>query len=179
MTLIFLVTWKLHVCGGPSLKNLNIQIVWCILNNSKIAHFEKLANFRYIWTPPLSIFLVFTKSVTTFVTILSLKICHVTLQELQNVQLNPNPNPNSPPWIKPIKPACNCTHYPILVAFLVTWFSIWFYFCLWKLPMIKGLIVLETINVEAISILYIRQTVELWAHESHTCGKLFTNWKGL
>ena len=111
-----------------SANNLNIQTIWCIHKCYKIAHFEKLANFRYIWTPPLSIFLVFTKSVTTFVTILSLKICHVTLQELQNVQLNPNPNPNSSPWIKPIKPACNCTHYPISVAFLVTCFSIWFFF---------------------------------------------------
>ena len=97
-------------------------MIWCSLT---ITHFEKLANFRYIWTPPLSIFLVFTKSVTTFVTILSLDICHVTLQELENVQLNPNPNPNSSPWIKPIKPACNCAHYPISVAFLIMWFSIW------------------------------------------------------
>ena len=108
-----------HICTS-----LNIQIIWCSLT---ITHFEKLANFRYIWTPPLSIFLVFTKSVTTFVTILSLKICHVTLQELENVQFNPNPNPNSSPWIKPIKPACNCAHYPISVAFLIMWFSIWIF----------------------------------------------------
>ena len=82
----------------------------------------KMAIFRYIWTPPLSIFLVFTKSVTTFVTIFSLSICHVTLEKLENVQLNPNPNPNSSSWIKPIKTTV------LIIQFLlhsgVTWVTI-------------------------------------------------------